>query len=1211
MSTDLITPESLPVPAGRINNFWYDCSSEDTVFVFLHGIFSTSRSCWLYEDSKAEERVYWPDLVRRDGRLGGPSVYLAGYCTARDAGDFPLDQCAREVFEALERPDPDGIPPVLQMPVLVFICHSTGGIVARYMLERYQHVFRDKAVGLALIASPSLGSRWANLASFMASYYNQQLGLQLRVNDRTVKEFNGRFRDLVFQRRIPRLFGMEASENKMILREKVPRPIRWLLPSRLKVVTTLSAGQFFGDAKVLPGVDHFSSVKPDCFTHPAHQFLVTFAQQFQRFLEATPAASGLKGEVGQRAASSALADHESGSDPSITQAPPHRVFEEGTTRRLIAYYTHIFVGRSSEIDRIVSLVRTATAGYLHVTGNSGTGKTTLIVNVIAALNRMSADGRPVLLSYLIPRGQTDVGPLLQALISQIAHTLGLQELVAADVSLLQARFIELWQRLMDQASERRPVLLLIDGLDELSEPASLATCLPGSFSDYVHVVVTSRPNLELAARLPKEHIATLATRLELANLNVAEVGQLLAKHIRDDERATQLAPEVERITGGVPLAASLLSRAIASKGETVLNRSGLSTLLEDYLDDEAIQLLRDTAGELERRVIAALVVARGPLSVDELVGILQAERPQIEQALRPVLRCVFSPTRLEFVHPELKSAVARHVPKGDKDDARQRVSRWMKSVIGSMPDGAFPEYVLKHLVDQMIDEHGDDVLFRTVFGQSWRQARHRQTRSYVEYANDLTKTRDYAAEGEPKWTPFCQACYALAQLRTAATSLPSSVILLMARLGDFAIAESYLALDSDASGKAATLAALSHVYQESGNLTKAKETLDQAEQELYGVSEAEERCLILRLLAERYSVLGDMEKARALARFCRSTADLIPDKWTRSNAMHNVIEALVAVRDFQASIDVVLLQEDEYDAWELMAPLSVSLVESGHIDLLLNGIGRLPATLRIYNLKKTLQTLAARGYLAAARRIASSTDDRDHCVAHMCAGLAQQGDIEACLATLREIGVEENGEGDIPQPLLGRLRRRFFTTTKPVMTRAPARHYLVSLRRRDAVKQILSHLRDPADAQVVSTLASGLESAIGEPADSNDFQALANIVEWLVGQNSRDMAKPLAERVAAKAFTLGHGREQLKARCFTAGALGSVRAWDSLIEVAQPVMQSHVAPPDVRDWATRKVCEALARTGQIEKSLAQVESIVSPGSRAITIGTIASVLAES
>jgi hypothetical protein len=295
-----LTSASLPTPPERINNFWYLRRNPARVLVFVHGIFSDSRGCWLFEDIDSMRRVFWPDIVSGDRRLGDVSIFLAGYYTALDAGNFPTTQCAREVFEALQREDTDGTPPVLDAQELIFVCHSTGGIVVRYLLERYQSNFREKGIGLTLISSPSLGSVWANVASLAARYYNQQLGLQLRWRNDALEDLHSRFRDLVNRRMelMPRLYGVEACETKFILREKIPQQIRRLLPNRLKVVNTLSAGQYFGDLKFIRDTDHFSIVKPDGPEHPSHEFLVTFLSGFQKFLqENRPSSAHMVNEI--------------------------------------------------------------------------------------------------------------------------------------------------------------------------------------------------------------------------------------------------------------------------------------------------------------------------------------------------------------------------------------------------------------------------------------------------------------------------------------------------------------------------------------------------------------------------------------------------------------------------------------------------------------------------------------------------------------------------------------------------------------------------------------------------------------------------------------------------------------------------------------------------------------------------------------------------
>lgn len=70
----MVPLESIP-PAGT-NNFWYTRPDERSVVVFVHGIHSDSRDCWLLEEGdlggkstsilQAVHQVYWPRLIAED-----------------------------------------------------------------------------------------------------------------------------------------------------------------------------------------------------------------------------------------------------------------------------------------------------------------------------------------------------------------------------------------------------------------------------------------------------------------------------------------------------------------------------------------------------------------------------------------------------------------------------------------------------------------------------------------------------------------------------------------------------------------------------------------------------------------------------------------------------------------------------------------------------------------------------------------------------------------------------------------------------------------------------------------------------------------------------------------------------------------------------------------------------------------------------------------
>jgi pimeloyl-ACP methyl ester carboxylesterase len=259
-------PVFLGRPAAGTNNVWYEHSASDTAFVFIHGIFSDSSSCWL----DAEGDIFWPDLVLTDPRLERPSIFLGGYFTQFNSDCYDLDNCEHELFSALNRPPINrALSPVLQRKKIVFICHSTGGIVARYMLERRFEQFAGKQVGLVLVASPSYGSKLADKLGWLAKIYKNRLGQQLQWGAWSLQDLDSRFKELLHEQKIPGLVGVEAYENKFIIRRR-------FLPNITHVVNEESAGRYFGPPVLLRDTDHFSSAKPNSPSHPSHETLVDF-----------------------------------------------------------------------------------------------------------------------------------------------------------------------------------------------------------------------------------------------------------------------------------------------------------------------------------------------------------------------------------------------------------------------------------------------------------------------------------------------------------------------------------------------------------------------------------------------------------------------------------------------------------------------------------------------------------------------------------------------------------------------------------------------------------------------------------------------------------------------------------------------------------------------------------------------------------------------
>jgi hypothetical protein len=269
-SLALIGVAALLMPRDKVRSgepfrdHWNHFNESDTVFVFIHGIFSDSRACW----TNTEHNVYWPELVKTDDRVDHPSVFLASFYTEIGSGSYGLRDCTKEVYQQLNVPDSTSKKRPLDKRNIVFVTHSTGGIVARQVLLEHPEAFKDKKVGLVLMASPSLGSRYGDWLHGVAEASSHELGKILDTDNALLKDLDNRFRDMVDGRKIPTLLGAEFIENHFI--------VRWSVIGPEPVVTEFTGSRYFGSPTRIADSDHFSIVKPDGPEHPSHRSLVEF-----------------------------------------------------------------------------------------------------------------------------------------------------------------------------------------------------------------------------------------------------------------------------------------------------------------------------------------------------------------------------------------------------------------------------------------------------------------------------------------------------------------------------------------------------------------------------------------------------------------------------------------------------------------------------------------------------------------------------------------------------------------------------------------------------------------------------------------------------------------------------------------------------------------------------------------------------------------------
>ncbi len=271
-----------PPPAGT-HNLWYCFTDSDTVVVFVHGFTSDSRQAW-YTDPETpnEPGPYWPRIVHDDANLDSrpaplnkPSIFLAGYPTAADSTNYDMSMAAADLWLAISQPL-NGNPAVLEKRNIIFVAHSLGGIVVRDVMVKHLDRLAGKNLGLLLVASPSLGSEYANKLIPPGWLAKNDMASQLEVGSQYLKDLNDAFREARKPNGpLEKLIGRELYEHRILVSAAarntgtLMRTVRafaesfaqnvWLGP----VVTKKSATAFFDDPEQIYDSSHITIAHPE------------------------------------------------------------------------------------------------------------------------------------------------------------------------------------------------------------------------------------------------------------------------------------------------------------------------------------------------------------------------------------------------------------------------------------------------------------------------------------------------------------------------------------------------------------------------------------------------------------------------------------------------------------------------------------------------------------------------------------------------------------------------------------------------------------------------------------------------------------------------------------------------------------------------------------------------------------------------------------
>lgn len=236
----------------------------ETSVVFVHGILARQKRSWRHPNG-----TYWPELLAQEKDFQHLNIYVFSYRTGIFSGSYQLG----DVIDALkERMRLDR---VQESKRIIFVCHSMGGIVVRrYLVVRQMDFSKNQThIGLFLIASPSLGSSYANLLTALGRALGisnmQATTLRFTQDNTWLNDLNKDFIDLKESGRLA-IRGKELVEDHFIFAKN------WW---KKQVVEPFSGRRYFGDSYKVEGSDHFSIATPENSTAIQHQLLCHFIRE--------------------------------------------------------------------------------------------------------------------------------------------------------------------------------------------------------------------------------------------------------------------------------------------------------------------------------------------------------------------------------------------------------------------------------------------------------------------------------------------------------------------------------------------------------------------------------------------------------------------------------------------------------------------------------------------------------------------------------------------------------------------------------------------------------------------------------------------------------------------------------------------------------------------------------------------------------------------
>jgi Putative serine esterase (DUF676) len=269
----MILDNMLPKVGLEMGGRWIREPNNDVSVVFVHG-FNSSEKCW----KSRKTGTIWPTLLVEEEKISLAGIYLFSYQTGLLSGSYNLGDIIDSLKELLR------LDRVISSKTIIFVCHSMGGIIARqFVVINESNIFDGEAnrrIGFFLLASPSLGSEYANRVEILSKMLgNTQVdALKFSQTNSWLIDLDKNFLSLK-ERRNSQIYGKELIEDKSTLFGGFfGKPI----------VQRYSAAKYFGDPFKVPKSNHSTIAAPNGKDAIQHRLLCQFVEELSEKDDANP-----------------------------------------------------------------------------------------------------------------------------------------------------------------------------------------------------------------------------------------------------------------------------------------------------------------------------------------------------------------------------------------------------------------------------------------------------------------------------------------------------------------------------------------------------------------------------------------------------------------------------------------------------------------------------------------------------------------------------------------------------------------------------------------------------------------------------------------------------------------------------------------------------------------------------------------------------------